>query len=133
MWVPDLTEYFAMSMKSDKTDFGARWRLPARHIEALVAALRSASPTTRVTAEQRVVIREICRAPERGHYAPEDFLIAFKLAIVEAANSARIAPSPERNDLIAALVSVYIDEFYLASSVSTGTPSQDRQEIAPGH
>jgi hypothetical protein len=88
---------------------------------------------THVTSEQRAVIREICRAPERGQYAPEDFLIAFKLAIVEAANAARIAPSPERNDLLAALVSVYIDEFYLASSVSTGVRSQDRQEITPGH
>jgi hypothetical protein len=124
----------AVSMKSEKTDFGgARWRLPPRHIEALVVALRSGSATTRVTAEQRSVIREICCAPERGHYAPEDFLIAFKLAIVDAANTARIAPSPERNDLIAALVSVYIDEFYLASSVSTVVRSQDQQEIAPGH
>jgi hypothetical protein len=124
----------AVSMKSDKADLGgAQLRLPARHVESLVVALRSGSATPHVTAEQRAVIREICRAPERGHYAPEDFLIAFKLAIVEAANAARIAPSPERNDLLASLVSAYIDEFYLASSVVTGVGSLDRPEIAPGH
>jgi hypothetical protein len=102
-------------------------------MESLVAALRSGAAMTHVTAEQRAVIREICRAPERGHYAPEDFLIAFKLAIVEAANTARILPSPERNDLLAALVSVYIDEFYLVTAVSNGPRPPDRQEIAPGH
>jgi hypothetical protein len=122
----------AVSMKADETGFGrARWRLAARHVESLVTALRSASNKTRVTVEQRAVIREICSAPERGHYAPEDFLIAFKLAIVEAANTARIAPSPERNDFLAALVSVYIDEFYQASNASSGVQQHDRPEIAP--
>ncbi|MGH7602680.1 MAG: hypothetical protein ACRENK_01640 [Gemmatimonadaceae bacterium] len=70
-----------------------------------------------VSAELRATIREICRAPERMHYAPEDFLIAFKLALVDAATRAKIAPGPERNDFIAKLVSVYIDEFYRSDSV----------------
>jgi hypothetical protein len=122
----------AVSMKADEAGFGsARWRLPARHVESLVTALRSASNKTRVTAEQRAVIREICSAPERAHYAPEDFLIAFKLAIVEAANTARIPASPERNDLLAALVTVYIDEFYRASNDGDAVRLHDRQEIAP--
>jgi hypothetical protein len=89
--------------------------------------------TSRVTVQQRAVIREICLAPERAHYAPEDFLIAFKLALVEAANGARLAPGPQRNDLLAALVSVYIDEFYGAASMTSSTRLNDRhEEAAPG-
>ena len=45
-------------------------------------------------------------------FEPEDFLIAFKLAVVEAANDVGIPPGPERNDFLSRLVSVYIEEFY---------------------
>jgi hypothetical protein len=110
----------------------ARWRLPAAHVELLVNALKAGWTTSRATVEQRAVIREICLGPERAHYAPEDFLIAFKLALVEAANTARVAPGPERNDLLADLVSVYIDEFYRSAGLMTGARVNDRQEMAPG-
>jgi hypothetical protein len=122
---------------SESDNRRARWRLPAVHVDSLVVALRAGSTTTRVTVEQRAVIREICSAPERARYAPEDFLIAFKLAMVEAANAARLSPGPERNDLLADLVSVYIDEFYRTSSINSGINNSivanDRQETAPGH
>jgi hypothetical protein len=111
----------------------ARWRLPAAHVDSLVTSLRAGWTTKHVTLEQRVVIREICCAPERARYAPEDFLIAFKLALVEAANAARVPPGPERNDLLSDLVTVYIDEFYRSSSISTNIVANDRQETAPGH
>ena len=65
-----------------------------------------------VSSEQRAVIRRICSAPERQSFEPEDYLIAFKLALVDAANDAGILPGPDRNDLLAKLVSVYIEEFY---------------------
>ncbi len=65
-----------------------------------------------MTSEQRTVIRGICSAPERHRFEPEDFLIAFKLALVDAANDVGIPPGPERNDFLARLVSVYIEEFY---------------------
>jgi hypothetical protein len=130
-----LTEELAVRMQSAESDNRrARWRLSTAHVELLVAALRSDWSMKRVTAEQRSVIREICRAPERARYAPEDFLIAFKLALVDAANAARLPPGPERNDLLAELVSVCIDEFYRASSITnSGTLAKDRQETAPGH
>jgi hypothetical protein len=110
----------------------ARWRLPAAHVELLVAALQS-SARTRVTSEQRAAIRVICQAPEKALYAPEDFVIAFKLALVEAADTARVPPGPERNDLLAALVSICIDEFYRAPGINNGVMATDPQEIAPGH
>ncbi|MGH7651370.1 MAG: hypothetical protein ACREMS_05955 [Gemmatimonadaceae bacterium] len=92
----------------------SRWRLPAAHVALLEKSLGAGRARKTVSAELRGVIREICRAPERQRYAPEDFLIAFKLAVVEAATRAHIPPAPDRNDFLARLVSVYIEEFYRA-------------------
>ena len=89
-----------------------RWRLPPSHQESLRTALRVSASKSSVTPEQRTVIRAICSAPERYRFEPEDFLIAFKLAVVDAANDVGIPPGPERNDFLAKLVSVYIEEFY---------------------
>lgn len=93
-----------------------RWRLPPSHQELLRTALGGRESERIVTSEQRAVIRGICRgicsAPERQSFEPEDFLIAFKLALVDAANDAGIPPGPDRNDFLARLVSVYIEEFY---------------------
>jgi hypothetical protein len=78
-----------------------------------------------VTSEQLAVIRAICSAPERHNSEPEDFLIAFKLALADAANDAGIPLGPDRNDFLARLVSVYIEEFY-------GLPAGDRVEKKAG-
>lgn len=86
-----------------------------------------------VTPEQRAVIRSICSAPERQTFAPEDFLIAFKLAIVDAANAVKLPPGPERNDFLARLVSVYIEEFYRAPQSGESPRNINEQERgAPG-
>ena len=74
--------------------------------------MRSGASEGVVTSEHVAVIRTICSAPERHSFEPEDFLIAFKLALVDAANDAGIPLGPDRNDLLARLVSVYIEEFY---------------------
>ena len=89
----------------------SRWRLPPSHQELLRIVLVGASDIV-VTPEQRAAIRQICSAPERDRFGPEDFLIAFKLAIVDAANDAGIPPGPDRNEFLARLVTVYIEEFY---------------------
>ncbi|MFL5638813.1 MAG: hypothetical protein ACJ78M_05530 [Gemmatimonadaceae bacterium] len=64
-----------------------------------------------VTPEQRRAIRELCAecGPVRE---PEQVLIAFKVALIEAANDERIPFGPERSDLVERLVSVFIDELY---------------------
>jgi hypothetical protein len=118
---------------SESDNRRARWLLPPAHVESLVTSLSAGWAAKRVTVEQRAVIRDICVAPERARYAPEDLLIAFKLALVDAANAARLPPGPDRSDLLADLVSVYIDEFYRSSSINGGIVKNDRQEIAPGH
>ena len=109
-----------------------RWRLAPSHLEELRDSLRG-SGSKIVTAEQRRVIRQICAAPERWTYTPEDFLIAFKLALVDAANAANVPAGPDRNDLMAKLVSVYIEEFYRSPGGAKISPdSKGPPEIAPG-
>ena len=89
-----------------------RWSLPPSHQESLKTALGNSASETTVTGEHRAVIRRICSAPERHRFEPEDFLIAFKLALTDAANAVGMPLGPERNDFLAKLVSVYIEEFY---------------------
>lgn len=109
-----------------------RWRLPVSHQESLQSVLDE-RPEMTITAEQRAVIRRICAAPERQAFEPEDFLIAFKLALVEAANAVRIPPGPERNEFLARMVSVYIEEFYRSPEGSESPKYGDGQErTAPG-
>src|SRR3954463_12990141 len=111
----------------------SRWRLPSDHVEQLTDVLRGSRSRKSVTAEKRVVIRRICSAPERWNYTPEDFLIAFKLAIVDAANDGGIPPGPDRTDFLAKLVSVYIEEFYQSPNPATiASDSKGAREISPG-
>jgi hypothetical protein len=71
-------------------------------------------------------------------FAPEDFLIAFKLALVDAANELGIKPGPERDELLARLVTVCIEELYRspASGDARGARDSGRnagdQELAAG-
>jgi hypothetical protein len=117
---------------NERNNHPSRWRLPPAHLERLTDALRGSRARKNVTAEQRIVIREICSTPERWNYTPEDFLIAFKLAVVDAANASGFPPGPDRNDLIAKLVTVYIDEFYRSpGSAPTTSESSGAREIAP--
>lgn len=88
-----------------------RWRLPSAHLDLLKVVMSKGNERF-VTPEQRAALRQICSAPERMIFEPEDFLIAFKLALVDAANEAGIKPGPERNDFLSRLVTVYIEEFY---------------------
>jgi hypothetical protein len=76
-----------------------------------------------VTSEQRAIINQICSAPERLTFAPEDFVIAIKLALTNAANELGIRPGSDRNELLARLVSVCIEEFFRAPSANEGRAS----------
>jgi hypothetical protein len=64
-----------------------------------------------VTPGQREAIREICALRE-AHCAREQFLIAFKIALVEAANARQIPYNPQRTAVLAQLISVFILELY---------------------
>ncbi len=115
----------------------SRWRLPQHHEELLRAALRLSGTGRTVTSEQRAIIRQICSAPEKPTFAPEDFVIAFKLALTEAANDVGIRLGPERNDLLTRMVSICIEEFFRlpstgeAPNTSGATKASGAQEITP--
>jgi hypothetical protein len=64
-----------------------------------------------VTPGQRATIRAICALRE-PHFARERFLIAFKIALVEAANAREIPYNPQRTAVLAQLISVFILELY---------------------
>ena len=104
-----------------------RWRLPPSHQESLRTALRNTASETTVTGEHRAVIRRICSAPDRQRFEPEDFLIAFKLALVDAANDVGIPLGPDRNDFLAKIVSAYIEEFYRVPGLPAFTNSDVAQ------
>jgi hypothetical protein len=115
-----------------------RWRLPPSHLELLKVVMSDGVTARTVTLEQRSVLRQICSAPERLSFEPEDFLIAFKLALVDAANEVGIKPGPDRNDFLSRLVTVYIEEFFRSPVSGDGRYGRDGahkagdQEIAAG-
>jgi hypothetical protein len=102
-----------------------RWRLPASHQELLRIVLRGASDDLVVSSAQRAAIRQICSAPERHRFEPEDFLIAFKLAIVDAANDVGMPPGLNRNEHLARLVTVYIEEYYGGPADGNGSAHEN--------
>jgi hypothetical protein len=111
-----------------------RWRLPASHQELLRQAITDGAKSKSVSTEQRLVLRQICSGPERRTFEPEDFLIAFKLALADAANDAGIPPGPERTDFLSRLVSVCIEEFYRYSpngAVATRADGQEQPAAGP--
>src|ERR1700674_2656045 len=111
----------------------SRWRLPQHHEELLRTALRLSGTARTVTSEQRAIIHQICSAPEKLTFAPEDFVIAFKLALTDAANEVGIRPGSERNDLLTRMVSVCIEEFFRLPSTGDAPDAKGSgsQEIAP--
>jgi hypothetical protein len=115
-----------------------RWRLPPAHLELLKVVMTDGANEGPVTLDQRLALRKICSAPERMTFEPEDFLIAFKLALVDAANEVGIKPGPDRNDLLSRLVTVYIEEFFRSPVSGDGRYGRDGahkagdQEIAAG-
>jgi len=101
----------------------SRHRLPQHQEELLRSALRLSGTGGRVTSEQRAIIHQICSAPEKLKFAPEDFVIAFKLALADAANDVGIPLGPDRNDFLAKIVSAYIEEFYRLPGLQAFTNS----------
>jgi hypothetical protein len=97
----------------------------------LRTALASGETGRTVSSEQRAIIHQICSSPEKGSFAPEDFVIAFKLALTDAANDVGIPPGPERTDFLACMVSACIEEFFRASSVVNAPDRVNGEEIVP--
>lgn len=101
-----------VSVRGRPTDqFGSRLTLTFVQHGLIRAALRHGTSFGYVTPEQRRHLRELCAHSGPVH-EPEQFLIAFKVALIEAANDERLPFGPERNEILGRLVSAFIDELY---------------------
>ena len=87
--------------------------LTREHNRLLKNALNGKAAPFRVTPEQRAAIRQIC-ADLVPSSEPEKLLVAFKVALGEAANAAHIAVGVERSAMTSKLVSLFIEELYAA-------------------
>lgn len=75
-------------------------------------ALRSGDNSNPLTSSQRQAIREICITAGDRARKPELLLIAFKAALNEEANEAKLPLGEERSAIFALFVSVFIEELY---------------------
>ncbi|HJQ10291.1 MAG TPA: hypothetical protein VJ840_04600 [Gemmatimonadaceae bacterium] len=87
--------------------------LTIAHQQLLRDALKEKTARPIVTPEQRAAIRQICKDTIQGA-EPEKLLIAFKIALVKAAEDAGIPFGVERSAIVSGLVSVFIEELYAA-------------------
>ncbi len=82
------------------------------HREALRLALYDTREQPAVTPELVLAIREFCSDAQIRGQGPERSLVQFKLSLAEAANDIKFPLGPDRNKLLAGLVSTFIEELY---------------------
>jgi hypothetical protein len=87
------------------------------------SAVANDEPGVFVTPEQRRFIREVCTQAS-VECDREKFLIAFKFAVVEAANELEVPYGSHRDSMIDRLISVFIGELYDEAGDTVHTPSR---------
>jgi hypothetical protein len=101
--------------------------LTSHQRELLKSALTSGPKSKFVTPGQRLAIRKICDTAGDLSKRPEQFLIAFKASLQDAANDAALRNGTERNALIDRFVSVFIEELYRAEVRNSLTDDGERR------
>ena len=81
-----------------------------RHL--LRSALESGSNDGSSARSQREAIRQLCATSRESAQPPEQLLVTFKGALVDAANEASLPHGPKRNELLSRMVRVFIEELY---------------------
>ena len=81
---------------------------------ALCAALDDRSTTRDLasSAIARDAVRRICDEAKRERWPPESFLLAFKKALEMAPAVLRLTMGPDRDEFVARLVSLCIEQYY---------------------
>jgi len=90
----------------------SRWKIPLTQLPVLREALQSDVDQIKGRREQRRLVREICSLPEVRALPPEQFFVAFKQAVHDAANDLGVPDGPERDQLLSRLMSISIEEFF---------------------
>lgn len=81
------------------------------HQHLVRSILKDMTVRSKITADQRAAIRQCC--VEAVTVAePEKVLIAFKSALIAAADAEQLPAGFERNAMLSQLVSIFIDELY---------------------
>jgi hypothetical protein len=97
--------------------FRARPRLSAQGVAVLQTALErtvaSRNPTS--VAGLQHAIRRICLDARRNAWPPEQLLVAFKKALHSLPCVQRLTAGPDRDELVARLVTLCIEEYYGAA------------------
>jgi hypothetical protein len=89
------------------------------------SALGSGEVPKTITSPQRQAIRDICKGMCDQASRPEQLLVAFKGLLSQAANEAKIPLGVERNTLVDLLVSVFIQELYIADAAGRKNGEDD--------
>jgi hypothetical protein len=89
-------------------------QLSAEGVALLDAALEKATTSRNPTAATGVkyAVRRICADAKRNGWTPEQLLVAFKSALATIPAVQRLTRGPDRDQFVARLVSVCIDEYY---------------------
>ncbi len=91
-----------------------RRQLSADAIALLQAALEKATTSRKPTAATGVkyAVWRICVDAKRNEWAPEQLLVAFKSGLATMPAVQRLTRGPDRDEFVARLVSLCIDEYY---------------------
>jgi hypothetical protein len=87
-----------------------RWALPYPVQRSLKTALSTAASAMTVTPHLRSLVREICATVERTATTTEELTDALRVALVNAAIDLGLPPGMERNDFLASLTGVFVEE-----------------------
>lgn len=93
--------------------------LTEKHKQLIRGTLKGRTADSKITAEQRSAIRQIC-AEVMPVAEPERFLRAFVDALVQAADEEGIHYGVERDAMLSQIVSIFVDELH--ASTGDGNP-----------
>ena len=102
----------------------SRWKIPLTQLPVLKEALQSDVDQIKARREQRRLVREICSLSEVRTLLPEQFFVAFKQAVNDAAKELGMPDGPERDQLLSRLVTISIEEFFRTDGDGDGRPPQ---------
>jgi hypothetical protein len=86
------------------------------------------SRDSKIPADVADAVRFVCDEAWREHCPPETLLIEFKRALETVGAVHRLPRGPERDEVIARLVTVCINEYYRVSPPRTFTAKLDGEE-----
>jgi len=115
-------------MSSKMTDSPPSLTDSQRHL--LRNALRSGEGST-LTSAQRQTVREIRIALDHGAKKPEQLLVAFKGALNDVANEAKLALGQERSAVMDRFVTAFIEELYKPDGKITTRIDGESKESGP--